>query len=279
MKSDDLPLTEVQSLILSCLLKVHELCDQKQIQYYIIGGTLIGAIRHGGFIPWDDDIDIGLPRADYERLLKVAPEIGEGYKISHSENDPGYIYTYAKCYDINTTITELTVSPFTRGAWIDIFPIDGTFDSPFLRKLHFASVHALKVILACKKKSYFRKRGLDGVVDFTIRKAIVFLCLIIPSSFIENLLYRALTIKDFNKSNYVGNLLGRWGGKEICKKEVFSKAAPLSFSGYTVWGPVGYDEYLTNIYGDYMTPPSVNNRCSDHYIRIDSLEDSYISKL
>ena len=111
-------------------------CEKYDLRYFCAGGTVLGAVRHGNIIPWDDDIDVFMPRDDYERLIELSPEISKGdYSVIAARITPMFA-TFAKFYDKNTTLWELKEIPFVYGIYIDIFPLDESNDSQevFLKK-------------------------------------------------------------------------------------------------------------------------------------------------
>ena len=118
-------LQEKQLNILKYFIKV---CEKHNLQYFLVGGSTLGAIRHKGFIPWDDDIDVGMPRKDYDKFVELQSEFeGTPYFIQTFKTDPCYIYNYGKLRDSSTTFIENTFKQhrINHGVWIDIFPIDG----------------------------------------------------------------------------------------------------------------------------------------------------------
>ena len=115
-------LEEMRDLQLAMMDKIHEFCVERGIRYSLGGGTLLGAVRHKGYIPWDDDIDIMLPRPDYERFLKEFDGVYPNFKVLHLNNDRTYPYLFAKVYDSRTLLVECRA---TMGVYIDVFPIDG----------------------------------------------------------------------------------------------------------------------------------------------------------
>ena len=119
---------------------VVEICEKYNLKYYMLGGTMLGAIRHKGFIPWDDDIDLGMPRSDYEEFLKVAQsEFEDNLKLVNYKTDLNYQYYITRILDTETKVEEERIgndNKYTHAS-IDIFPIDGTPNNPLLRKLYF----------------------------------------------------------------------------------------------------------------------------------------------
>ena len=157
MKDIDL-LHQIDLKILKEILKI---CDKYKLVYYMIGGTMLGAIRHKGFIPWDDDIDLGLPRDDYEKFLEVAPkELSANLKLVNYKTDSNYQYYITRILDLNTEVIEERIgnnNKYTHAS-IDIFPIDGTPNNFILRKIYFFRVMYHRALMSlCYKDSIDKK--------------------------------------------------------------------------------------------------------------------------
>lgn len=118
---------QVHCVLLNMLQWFHQECKNNNLRYYIIGGTMLGAVRHKGFIPWDDDIDVAMPRKDYDKLCRIMADSGKGqYRLEFpGKENKDYTYLFAKIYDTQTTLTENKRKPITRGLYIDVFPLDG----------------------------------------------------------------------------------------------------------------------------------------------------------
>lgn len=134
---------ELQKINLKTLEHVLKIIDKYNLKYYMLGGTMLGAIRHKGFIPWDDDIDIGLPRKDYEKFLEVAiNELPDNYKVINFKTDKDYHYYITRVQNINTKLVEIRFkheNKYTHAS-IDIFPLDGFPNSKLRRDIHFFKI-------------------------------------------------------------------------------------------------------------------------------------------
>lgn len=270
-------IVDIQRVTLNAVQRIHDFCQANELRYYLIGGGLIGAVRHGGPIPWDDDIDIGMPRRDYEIFLKLSDAIGSPYLVSTLDSDPSYIYGFAKCYDSNTTVTEDLAIRFTRGVWVDIFPIDGTFDNAILRKLHLAVSRGLKAVLASRCGAYIRHKQTRR--NMILRRAASIGSSPLPLRALHSLLHAVLAIRGFEKSTYAANLLGRWGSREICRTAIFDRQVEVQFAEHSFMIPIGHHEYLTGVYGDYMQLPDEDLRTPDHSTAEISLNQPFFCAL
>lgn len=121
----ELSIDDIREIELQILNYIDEVCKDNKLRYYLLGGTLLGAIRHGGFIPWDDDIDIIMPRNDYDTLLSIINETNNKYKVLAYKYKKEYYYPFAKIVDSSTMVVESnTIATNNMGVWVDIFPID-----------------------------------------------------------------------------------------------------------------------------------------------------------
>jgi lipopolysaccharide cholinephosphotransferase len=244
------------------LCSIRALCERHDIRYFIVGGTLLGAIRHGGFIPWDDDVDVAMPRDDYERFLTLANELPTPVKLSHARLDDGQVYPFVQVYDDSTRVVMDYVAPYSRGAWVDVFPIDGMFETPVLRKLHWKAVRFLRSMTMNRTRSYYRRRVKPsarlkfigyGLLNRMISKRLLY-----------RIYDRLVSLKPFGRASRVAIIYGRYHEREIVMRGVFESTASFQFEGQTFQGPARYHEYLESIYGNYMEFPPQEKRNSGH---------------
>lgn len=261
-------LSPLQNKLLIMLDWFHNYCKDNNIKYYIAGGTVIGAARHQGFIPWDDDIDIVLPRDDYERLLRLFTKKIDHYVLESpysGAND--YLYSFSKLYDTNTTLIERKQKEIKRGIYIDIFPLDGIGNTQADVNHNFSKYYKLYSLFLARTCAVRSGRS-------KIKNLSVILAQLIPS-FIINNSRLAKTIDEIaskygSDMKYVGNLMGAYGKKEIVKKELFGSPTLYKFESIEVFGPEKIDEYLTYIYGDWRKLPPLEKQKSAHdYILLD----------
>lgn len=256
----------------------HAFCVENDLRYYALGGTMLGAVRHQGFIPWDDDVDVGMPRKDYERLISIyessvdLPYILETPKTAQ----PDYLYIFSKLYDPNTTLIENTRAKIKRGLYIDVFPLDGLGNTEQTAKKWFKAIDMRYKLLLTRATGVRKGRS-------KLKNLAVYVGRMIPNAILNN---RKLQLKvdkmctkyDFDSSKYGGNLLGAWRYKEVMPTAVMGKPTEYQFEGLTIWGAQDYDSYLTGLYGDWRQLPPENKRVSHHdFLSID-LHKSYLQK-
>jgi len=255
----------LQLLELDILKEIVAICDDNNLKYYIIGGTFLGAVRHKGFIPWDDDIDIAMPRNSYEKFLSIASnKLPKHMKIETFITNLRYPHCFMKVQNTNTKIIEYTDETHVC---VDVFPIDGTPNSKYSRKWHCFRIALKKKLLYSVLLSPFYTHGKHSLKLKIISKIIKILPIdhyrqankAMPK--IDKLLKR----HKVDNSNYIGTILGAYGSREIVPKAYFGDGAFYEFEGIKLRGPSMHNEYLAHIYGDYMKIPPIESQRT-HYI-------------
>lgn len=249
--------------------EVKRLCEENGIKYFIIAGTLLGAVRHKGFIPWDDDMDIGMLREDYGRFLEAAKkDLGEQFFLQTTETDKAYGLNFAKVMLKNTAVCEETASNnAAKGIFIDIFPFDAVPESAENEAKHKRKTYFLRRLLLAKQNY-----KVCGQKDYI--KKLVYTCLKVISAFFsreklcEKLDRECERYNDRNKTpEKIVNIGGAYGyDKETIRREWVDSTVELPFEDFTVAAPAGYKEYLEYFYGDYMTPPPEDKRYNRHSV-------------
>lgn len=263
MKNEN-SLKKMQNKLLEMFKWFHTFCEENDLRYYALGGTMLGAVRHEGFIPWDDDIDVGMPRKDYERFLCLTKNLSFGKYVVESIDTPAmdYFYGYAKIYDRSTTLVEKTRVNIKRGIYIDVFPLDGVGNNrdeikhvfkPIYKKYQF--VVAQTCALA-KRRAWYKNVCICFVRLLPNYKKRVKKELLK----IDNLCKK----KDFDECTIVGNLFGNWGIKEIMPKEYLGTPQLYKFEDTMIYGSEQYDNYLIALYGNWKKLPPVEKRVSIH---------------
>lgn len=217
---------QLQTLELEMLKVFHSVCEEHNLRYFLIGGTLLGAVRHGGFIPWDDDIDVGMPRTDYEILLNNANEwFPQKFRLAHWKNTEQYVYSFAKLENQNSILVEDAYKHLTKrnaGVYIDIFPFDGMPSNRIKQLLWYAfvrSINRLSILMYCSTNFAESYKNIKKLGKAIFGK--IFQALFSPKkvhAFYEKFMQKY----SFESSEYVINHSGMWGLRELFPKPIFN---------------------------------------------------------
>lgn len=249
----------------------HTYCTEHNLRYYILGGTMLGAMRHGGFIPWDDDIDVGMPRKDYEILIEQLHTRHGDYIVESPRYHQGKIITpYAKLYHMGTTLIEKSKYRIKKGIYIDIFPLDGFGDSiqdskKYLKKIFFwANLLSTRICVPRKGRSALKNAA-----------AIAGTLLPVPVEKLVRKIDRMSKVRDFDEFSYCGNAASPYRTKSIMPREYFGTPVLYPFEDIVVCGVEKPEEYLSYQYGNWNQLPPEEQRISRHEYELLDLNRSY----
>lgn len=266
-KMKKLTSSEVKEKLVRILTSYARYCDEHGLRYYLCGGTLLGAVRHKGFIPWDDDIDVCMPRPDYEKLIELqkdkktmeirCPELGNAE------------YPFMKIVDTEVKIKQQSIRKDNAFLWIDVFPLDGWPDDIYqasrlqkrLKLFHDLLVYAHAEIGFGTTK-----------LRAALKIPLVYLARIIGAKRISGIMNDISQKYSFETSEWVGGVVwsSGYGMKERMPRSVFQAGNKFEFEGEFFYVPRGWNEYLRNLYGDYMKLPPMEKRVNhsvEAYIR------------
>lgn len=261
-------LQRVHKVQLEMALEVKRICQKHNIKYSIIAGTLLGAARHKGFIPWDDDLDIGMLRNEYEKFINIAnKELKGEYFLQTWDTDFGFALPIAKLRKKGTKFIEHNSSKagLHNGIYIDIFPFDNIPNSTFRQNVQNLITYILKRIILIKKgyelwegKEYFKK---------FIYKSINIIAKPLSLKKAKSILFKEMTRFNSNRSISVVTFGGSYGyRKESIKRKWLDSLTTIKFETFEISCPKDYKYYLSYFYGDYMTPPPEDKRYNRHMI-------------
>lgn len=259
-------LRKLQLLEVNLLLKFQQICEANNLTYYFTGGGLIGALRHGGFIPWDDDMDIVMPRDDYDKFVRICKNgCEDDYGLIHYETDidPHWHTVYSKFVDTQSIIERpLAFQAYKDYVWIDILPVDGMPNNRIRRWWHMKHVLLLRYWLvltdiehlaALKKRPFYE----TWILNFF---NIIPLFKIFNTKKVAGIVERCMRKYKIQDSMYCCNLIGKYRSREIQLKNRWGIPETLFFEGIPVKVPALYHEFQTHMYGDYMKLPPENER-------------------
>lgn len=259
--------SEVQNIIWDIVKVIKPFFDENNIRYYIIGGTLIGALRHKGFIPWDDDFDIGIPREDYDRFVKgIAKTLPEHIRVVTNDPNDGNLthhFYFTRIVDTRYKIKR-TCSMVDREefVWVDIFPFDGLPGNWLKRKIHMLRVLCTRAMYHLSTLDKVNIKRNRTFVEMVIIKVALFTRFGLNSDMHKWIrkLDKLFTKYPFDKSEWIYNGIGPYKFKEITRREIFGNGTLYEFEDLLLNGPSDAPNYLRKIYGDYMLIPPVSER-------------------
>ena len=253
-------LSGAQAAILNIFKEIKPFLDDNSIPYYLLGGSLLGAVRHKGFIPWDDDIDIGIVRDDYERFLStVAKSLPDYLELRSYRDESDHHYYFSRIVDKRYYMRrEGSIIARNENLWVDIFPLDGMPNNAIKRRIHMLRLLWVRMWyhIACFDKVNLHRpnrplseriiisivKMLHGHGGHNYKKWLVRL----------DTLLRKYRVED---TDWVVNFMGQYKFKEMFPKSYYGKGAFYDFEGMKLMGPEDYDKVLSQMYGNYMKAP------------------------
>lgn len=278
----EIDFADIKQLALNILKDVAEFCDHHDIKYALAYGTMLGAVRHKGFIPWDDDIDIMMSREDYNRFIQLYNDSNSRYKVFSIETDNTYTYTMAKVFDQDTLMIDNTLwRNFDKaGAFVDIFPIDGLPESRSEQQSIFRHQQLLNLLFhGSSMKFTFSNRYVDSKGKFASLKGYIRTFLKFGAISLMHFLPTTYLIKKINldaqqylyaDSKYVSILVDCASGnkREVYLKQLFDDRVRYKFEDTEFWGVADSDFYLKHLFNNYMEAPPEDRRVPHHNYKI-----------
>ncbi len=258
----DYEIRPLQLRLMKILQAVDAVCREHGLRYYIIAGTLLGAVRHGGFIPWDDDLDIGMPRPDYDRLLAHWKEwLPKHLELIGPESDPDYPFPFSKIQDAETTLIESKHFGYLGGVYLDVFPLDGMTDSAPARRSHFTRYKFYRrALYLIYRDPYRHGHGPSSWFPLLTRR-------LFTRAGLHAKLQRIFREYPYEESPSVVEHDN--GSHGVLPKQWVEPAREILFEGIPFKTFAEPEKYLAYTYGDYMTLPPADKRPQHRFYYLD----------
>ncbi|HGD7086972.1 LicD family protein [Enterococcus faecium] len=262
---------ELKQILLDMMKFIDETCQSEDIPYSLAGGSLLGAIRHKGFIPWDDDLDIFLERKYYDKLIQVLLNATKNtnYEI-YQPGDKHYRYGFAKLVDKRTKIVSNYYEPDYMGAFIDIFPFDGLPDNNWKEYIRENQKKWYSCLMSSAPEFFSSEKKSRSLIKFIIFSPRYIKNKFSKKSMETELIHLNESLKQISITNSknCGFALSRYDKKECFSIDVvLGEYQKVSFEGVDLQITSGYNSYLSNLYGDYMEIPPVEKRVNHSYYK------------
>lgn len=263
MEKQELTVDEIKRIEVDILDFVTDVAKRNNIRCFLDGGTLLGAVRHNGFIPWDDDIDVIVPRKDYKRFLDCIKNTQSQYKVLSMYDNDDYFYPFAKVIDSTTELIEFNVPRISGyGIYIDIFPLDNIPPNAKEMKAFHRKIERFRWI----SSRSLRKQS--GNYSLSLRNIVILYFADLYGWKKANRKINALCESTADmKTQYACDIVAARKPHFVAPAECFAEETELIFEGKHYIAPKGYDSYLSALYGNYMELPPVEQRVSNHNFR------------
>lgn len=263
-----LNMQEIQQVSLEILKQVADICDEQGLRYFLAYGTLIGAIRHKNTIPWDDDIDIMMPRPDYDKLLRYFESHKEQLYPLQAMNDDtakDYPYLITRISDARYELDVINEKPYGIGVFIDIYPLDGLGNNLDEAKATINKTKDLSSLVFLATRKYFHRGNTKSLLKCVVKvPAFVYAKLRGKKAF-SKVSYEIAKKYEYETSKYVGCVLWpTYRERDIFERNLFEETVKVQFGKYEFAAPKEYDTVLRQIYRDYMKLPPEKDRAPHH---------------
>lgn len=268
----ELTIKQTQEISLEILKIVADICEEQDLRYYLIYGTLIGAVRHKGYIPWDDDVDIMMPRPDYDRLLAYLYKNIDQYpdlEVFNHDVNKLYPYMITRISDKRYEIQMENEKPYGMGVFIDIYPYDGLGNNENEALKYGLKGDRLSSICYQATRDHFAIETTTSMLRKMIKYPFYLMSKMIGKDRIQDNLERLARVKPYDENAYVGCVVWLSGGmRDIFPREWFEEYITVPYEKYEFRIPKDYDKILSHIYGDYMKLPPEKDRIGHHNYKV-----------
>ena len=256
----ELSLQEIKTVTFGILMHFDAFCKQHGLRFFLSNGTLLGAVKYGGFIPWDDDVDVMMPRDDYDRLLALYQD-SDAFRLFSSEREPAFRFPFAKLCDMTTRKEEHNINNgVALGLDIDIFPLDRCSEH-LLQKSTLTRLRMAQI--GCVLSKF-----VDASDKPLAKRLVIAYCRGRGFAHFHKKLTALVRREGRRGDSHAGCLMWPiYGEREIMDASVFESDVTVTFEGVSLAAPCGYDTYLRRLYGEYEQDPPLDKQKSHHHYR------------
>jgi len=269
---EQLTMQQTQAISLEILRTVADICEAQNLRYALIYGTLIGAIRHHDYIPWDDDVDIMMPRPDYDKLLAYLDDHISEYpnlKVFNRQTCKDYPYMITRISDDRYVIEMENEKPYGMGVFIDIYPYDGLGVTKEEAVRYGLKGDRLSSLCYQASRDHFAMETTTSPLRKLLKFPVYLIAKLCGKDFFQKKLEKLARVKDYDTSEYVGCVIWlSWGEKDIFPRKWFDETIMMPFGKYSFRVPKEYDAVLRHEYGDYMQLPPEKDRIGHHFYKV-----------
>lgn len=269
---EQLTMQQTQAISLEILRTVADICEEQNLRYALIYGTLIGAIRHHDYIPWDDDVDIMMPRPDYDKLLAYLDDHISEYpnlKVFNRQTCKDYPYMITRISDDRYVIEMENEKPYGMGVFIDIYPYDGLGVTKEEAVRYGLKGDRLSSLCYQASRDHFAMETTTSPLRKLLKFPVYLIAKLCGKDFFQKKLEKLARVKDYDTSEYVGCVIWlSWGEKDIFPRKWFDETIMMPFGKYSFRVPKEYDAVLRHEYGDYMQLPPEKDRIGHHFYKV-----------
>ena len=265
---NELTMKEIQAVSLEILKKVADICEEQNLRYFLAYGTLIGAIRHHDYIPWDDDVDIMMPRPDYEKLLSYFRDNKKKMlplEIMNDDTVKNYPYMISRVSDSRYKLDVINENPYGIGIFIDIYPLDGLGNDKDKAKQLIDKGKDLSSLVFLATRKYLHKGNTKTLTKMILKVPAFAYAKICGKEYFSKKSVLLTELNSYEDSKYVGCVIWpTYRERDIFDKALFEETVVVDFGKYKFKAPKRYDEVLTQIYHNYMELPPEKDRVAHH---------------
>lgn len=269
---NEMTMEEIQAVSLEILKTISDICEEQSLRYYLVYGTLIGAIRHKGYIPWDDDVDIMMPRPDYDKLLEFLTLHISDYpnlRVFNRETCKEYPYMITRVSDNRYEIHMSNEKPYGMGIFIDIYPYDGLGNTKKEALAYGMKGDRLSSLCYQATRKHFSMETTNSLLRKVLKFPVFLFAKWCGKEFFQKRLEALARLREYDHSKYIGCVIWlSWGEKDIFLREWFEEYVMMQFEQYLFRVPKHYDKILRHEYGDYMQLPPEEERIGHHYYKV-----------